>query len=341
MKRLALVTVALVALAAPANAGAALFFLFERADAAPNDRVTVRTGGTPKQFTLGKRVQPFQRPVRLYLLRDELVAQVHSRLDSRLTFVGAIIPDKNGRGVLRFSVPSLEAGTYTIAYWCPACAAFSGGRTFYLQDVGQFVEPYRSQALLRIETTASCPLTLPNGTRPPGQPRNVSWYGNGLLWAGLASNGVYSVSPDRVAADGSIGNKLLWVTTPPWRAPTLSGERIDAASPPLRVLGMNRGSFSGAANPSFMSPVTFPAAGCWRLRAHVGDISLTYVVSVVVQQARLGSSSADRAPSSGADVRKRLVTRSFAKQLGTRGRLRRRPVLRMGGAGLEPAATCV
>jgi hypothetical protein len=63
----------------------------------------------------------------------------------------------------------------------------------------------------------------------------VSWYGNGLLWAGLASGGVYSVSPDQVAADGSIGNKLLWVTTPPWRAPTLTGERIDASVAASRV----------------------------------------------------------------------------------------------------------
>jgi hypothetical protein len=183
MKRLALLTVALVALAAPANAGAALSFLFERPIAAPNDRVTVRTGGTPKQFTLEKRVRPFQRPVRLYLLRDELVAQVHSRLDSRLSFIGSIVPDKNGRGVLSVSVPPLDAGSYTIAYWCPACASSSGGRTFYVPDADQFVEPYRSQALLRIETTAACAVTLPNGSRPPGQPRDVSWYGNGLLWA--------------------------------------------------------------------------------------------------------------------------------------------------------------
>ena len=51
--------------------------------------------------------------------------------------------------------------------------------------------------------------------RHAGQPRSVSWYGNGLLWAGLTADGVYSVPPDHVGADGSIGNKLLWVTTPP------------------------------------------------------------------------------------------------------------------------------
>jgi len=99
----------------------------------------------------------------------------------------------------------------------------------------------------------------------------------------VASDGVYAVRQDRVAADGSIDTKLLWVTTPPWRAPAISGERLDAPSPPLRVLGANQGSFSGAANPSFMTPVTFAAAGCWRLRARLADVSLTYVVDVVVR----------------------------------------------------------
>lgn len=286
MKRLVLLAIALVALAAPANAGAALFYLVDRPTAAPNDLLTVRTGATPKQFTLTQRVKPFQRPVRLYLLREEFAAQVHSRLDSRLTFVGSIVSDKNGHGILKFSVPPLDAGTYTIAYWCPACAGYSRGRTFFVQNVDQFVERYRSQALLRIESTASCPVTLPNGNRPHGQPRSVSWYGNGLLWAGLTTDGVYAVPPDRVEPDGSIFNKLLWVTTPPWRAPTLSGERLDEPAAPLRVLRINQGSFSNATNPSFMSPVFFPTAGCWRLRARVGDVSLTYVVSVVVRQAQ-------------------------------------------------------
>jgi hypothetical protein len=32
-----------------------------------------------------------------------------------------------------------------------------------------------------------------------------------------------------------------------------------------------------------MSAVTFPTAGCWRLKAQVGDLSLSYVVDVVVR----------------------------------------------------------
>ena len=41
-------------------------------------------------------------------------------------------------------------------------------------------------------------------------------------------------------------------------------------APPLKVLGVNTGGFSGAANPSHMSPVSFPSAGCWRLHCARG-----------------------------------------------------------------------
>ncbi|HWL33573.1 MAG TPA: hypothetical protein VNP89_08200 [Gaiellaceae bacterium] len=283
MQRLALIAVVLVALGAPANARAALFFLLDQPSASPNDRVTVRTGATPKDFEPSGRVKPLQRPVRLYLVRAELAAEVHSRLDPRLHFVGSVAPDSNGRGTQTFSVPPLDSGNYTLAYWCPGCAGSSRGRTFFVQRPDQFAQRYRSQTLLRISTTQACPVTLPNRNRPAGQPRSVSWYGNGLLWAGLAVNGISAVPSDRVAADGSIGDKLLWVTTPPGSKPTISGERLDAPAPPLRVLGVNQGSFANAEKPSFMSAVSFPAAGCWRLRARVGDLSLSYVVEVVVR----------------------------------------------------------
>lgn len=283
MPRLVFVSALLVVLSLPANAHGALFFLVDRTTAAPNERITVRTGGTPTTFDLRQRLKPFQRAVRVYLVRADAAADVHSRFDRRLYFVGSVVPDRNGRGLTAFSVPPLDSGTYTVAYSCPACAAYSRGRTFFVQRPEQFAPRYRSQALLRIETTEACPVTLPNGSRPPGQPRNMAWYGNGLLWAGLAPGGTYAVTPDRVDADGSIFNKLPWVTTPPWEKPTISGERIDAAAPPLRVSGVNTGSFSGAANPSHMSPVRFPTAGCWRLRARLGDVSLVYVVRVVVE----------------------------------------------------------
>jgi hypothetical protein len=284
MKRLALIGLAFAALAMPTDANAALFLLFDQPSAVPNDRVTVRTGGTPKDFDLRQRGKPFQRPVRIYLVRSDLTSQVHSRFDSRLGFVGSLVPGRNGRGLITFSVPPLDPGTYTIAYWCPGCARHSNGHTFFVQQAEQLIEPYRTQALLRLEPTQSCPVTIPNGDKPLGQPRTVRWHGNGLLWAAwLSPTGVEDVPPERVGTDGAIGNKLFWATSPATRPPALSGQRLDAAAPPLRVLGANMGSFAGATKPSWATGVVFPTAGCWRLTARVGDVTLTYVVELVVR----------------------------------------------------------
>ncbi len=182
-----------------------------------------------------------------------------------MSFVGTLARGRAGRGTLTFSVPPLDAGAYELAAWSRS-KGLSVSRS----------------ARLRLGTTAPCPVTHPNGNRPPGQPRGVTWYGNGFLWAGVSVTARTPCTPDLVGADGSIGNKLLWVTTPPWEKPTVSGERIDAPAAPLRVVGVNTGSFSDAANPSHMTPVGYPTTGCWRLTARLGDLSLVYVVRVEV-----------------------------------------------------------
>jgi len=246
------VAASLVALALPASEAAAPVLVPDRQAAQPNDRVSVRSAA-------------FEPGVRLYLVPRGAVPAVRSRRDPRLSFVGTLARDRRGRGTLTFSMPPLAAGDYELASW----SRRSG------------ISVQRS-ARLQLRSTSSCPVTLPNGNRPPGQPRSVAWYGNGLLWAGVERDGTYTVAPDRVAADGAIGNKLLWVTTPPWEKPTISGERIDDAAPPLQVRRVNTGSFAGAENPSHMSPVAFTTAGCWRLTARLGDLSLVYVVRVEV-----------------------------------------------------------
>jgi hypothetical protein len=251
MARWLVTAAALLALALPAEASSGRGFVLDRTSAQPNDRVTVRTAA-------------FEPGVRLYLVRRGALPIVRSRLDPRLSFVGTLANVRSGRGALTFSMPPLDAGTYELGSW-------SRGRGFAAHP----------SARLELWPKASCPVTRPNGNRPPNQPRML-WYGNGLLWAGLSADGTYSVPRERVAADGSIGNKLPWVTTPRWEKPSIAGERIDAAAPPLRVLGVNRGSFSSSPDPSYMSAVSFPTPGCWRLSARIADVSLTYVVRVEV-----------------------------------------------------------
>lgn len=130
---------------------AALFFLFEPSTAHPGETVVVRTGGTPRRFTLADRVRPFQKPISLYLVSNRIADQMHSRDDARLVPVGVLVADKNGHGVLTFKVPKLKADAYAAAAWCPGCAPYSHGRTFLTVKVDRRLLPrYRSLMLLRV-----------------------------------------------------------------------------------------------------------------------------------------------------------------------------------------------
>lgn len=251
MLRLPVIAASFAALALPLGAGATSVIAFDRASASPNDRVRVTSA--------------LSETARLYLVRQDVAGAIRSRTDRRLSFIGVVRANSS----LTFSLPPLDAGTYNLALWCERCHG---------------AQLRTRAARLQVLPVAGCPVTRPNGSRPPRQPRGLSWHGNGRLWAGVDADGTYSVPRTHLAPDGSIGNKLLWVTTPAWQKPSVSGERLDGEAPPLRVLGVNTGSFhSGNVDPSHMSAVSFPTPGCWRLTARVGDVSLTYVVRVDVE----------------------------------------------------------
>src|SRR5215208_5410914 len=223
---------ALIAAAAPDNGRAALFFLFSSTSATPGETVTVRLGGTPKSFTPAQAMRPFQRPIRVYLVPNA-AARVHTRFDTRLHFVGSLVPDARARGILRFTVPPLDADRYAVAAWCPGCAQSSFGRTFFTLPVGSgTAATYRPFMLLTVRPLSfagGCPATVPNGSTPPGERAAREFHGNGLLWTGRWLNQGIGVRDD----DGSYSDKLVW-TTIVYARLTLNAVRLDATAPPAR-----------------------------------------------------------------------------------------------------------
>ncbi len=230
----------------------------------------VRLGGTPASFTLEQREKPFRNGIRLYLVPSGVADDVSSRFDKRLHFIGRLIPDRRHRGVLSFAVPPLDTGPYAVASWCPACAKYSFGRTFLVQTVPR-VSRYRRWMGLQVRLPSgaeTCPVS--------GEGK----YGNGFLSTTLPPDGVLSTRID----DDGLFQKLGWL---PHRgfpdSLAVRGERLDDASPPLRVLSVNRGYSIAPGRPqvgSWRSAVKFPSAGCWRITVRVQDISLSYVVKV-------------------------------------------------------------
>ena len=271
------------------TASAALFVLFKPTSASSGDLVTVRLGGTAASFTLEERQKPFKKAIRLYLAPSGAAGDVRSRLDNRLHFIGSIVPDRNGRGILTFKVPPVETGAYVVAAWCPGCATFSFGRTFFVQTVPE-ISRYRQLMTLRIETrsaTEMCPVTLPGDSGPPpGLAPSPRWHGNGFLWTSLQPDGVFTPAPGNAGwpgdPEGSIGTKLFWFAAHVDGSFVLKGQRVDdPATPPLVVHKVNRGSMTGfRGSGTWATPVTFPSAGCWKLTARVRDISLSFVLRV-------------------------------------------------------------
>lgn len=257
----------------PGNASAAVFFFFDRTTAQAGDKVTVRTAGTPESFTLSQRLKPFRRAYRLYLVPNEVGDQVHSRFDQRLQFIGSLVPDRRWRGVLTFTVPPLDADQYAVAFWCPQCAPYSAGRTFFVLRVDENVVPqYRPLMLLRVAApspTEACPVTIPNGSAPPGFKPSPIFHGNGALWTILPRDGVYTRP----------GAKLIWEVADVDGSFSVRYRRLDALEPALTAdverltwLGF-RGTASWASRMSF-------SEGCWLITGRVRDISLSFVMRV-------------------------------------------------------------
>ena len=124
-----------------------------------------------------------------------------------------------------------------------------------------------------------CPVTVPNGSTPPGEQPSPDHHGNGQLWTGLWPEGKVIFEPGgpgTIYADGFLGMKWGW-----WRGVegqlTIEGRRLDAPAPPLRAdipSGYGETGFQAAG-------LIFPSEGCWEVTGQVGEAELTFVTLVV------------------------------------------------------------
>lgn len=123
---------------------------------------------------------------------------------------------------------------------------------------------------------ASCPVTLPNGNPPPGQPSSPTYHGNGQLWTNLLPNGVL-VPPENVRPDGKLTYNWWW-----WRGQSgplsIEGRRLDDLNAPPLEAEITPGFGDSGYQDSWL---IFPSEGCWEVTGQVGPAELTFVVYVV------------------------------------------------------------
>lgn len=121
----------------------------------------------------------------------------------------------------------------------------------------------------------SCPVTLPNGNLPPGQPPSPTYHGNGQLWTNLLPGGVL-IPPENVRLDGKLTYNWWW-----WRGQTgqltITGRQLDdLLAPPLEA-EITPGFGSSGYQDSWL---IFPGEGCWEVTGQAGNSTLTFVVYV-------------------------------------------------------------
>ncbi len=220
-----------------------------------NDSVTVRVR---QPAHLGRR------EIRLYLVPTDVAAGVRSRFDKRLSYVGSVPSTRDSRTVV--TVPPLESGRYTLAYWCRGCLSRPNAIGIQAEPALVFDAPSETE----------CPVTIPNGNRPPGAPK-TGWrfHGNGWLWA--------LMSPDGVIRTNSLGGtKLIWVGRIWVGAPiTVKYRLLGDPSTPFTTASVVSGTLSGYNGPSWASRMGFQS-GCWQITARQLDLSLSFVARVEV-----------------------------------------------------------
>jgi hypothetical protein len=158
MRALRLAAIVLVAALAAATgaerAGSALFFVFSPTAAKPGESVAMRTPQTPWSLDVrAEGAKPLQRQIPLYLVSNSIAKDVSSPDDPRLHYIGSILLDRNGRGVLRFTLPTLLSDRYAVAGVCIQCAPYSRGSTFFILPVDErnIAREWRPVMLLRVE----------------------------------------------------------------------------------------------------------------------------------------------------------------------------------------------
>ena len=141
--------------------------------------------------------------------------------------------------------------------------------------------PLTQQQASSAASAATCPVTLPNGSTPPGQEPSARHHGNGAIWIDLEPDGIYRAPPEYVGSDGSISMKSWW-----WRGPrvrgalTITGRRLDGLAPPLQA-----GIPDGYGDTGFqVAGIAFPTEGCWEVTGRAGNATLTFVTYVVKEQ---------------------------------------------------------
>jgi hypothetical protein len=151
--------------------------------------------------------------------------------------------------------------------------------------------PVSTQAeVVHHDPPASCPITTPQNppfTAPkpysPNSPFDSNfWYGSSSLWTDLPRDGIWYALPHN--REGYTQKIFWWREGYIWNEEpqpelTVSGERLDAAAPPV-IVSRATNAYAGDIGSAMLVGVDFPTLGCWKITGKYADVELSFVVWV-------------------------------------------------------------
>jgi len=136
---------------------------------------------------------------------------------------------------------------------------------------------------------ARCPVTVPQN--PPFVPpapydsmgyKGEFWYGSKSLWTTIRQNGVWEALPHN--PEGYTQKVFWWRdgyswTEEPEPALTVTGERLDAPTPPLYASRATN-AYASDIGSAMLVGVDMPTLGCWKITGKYGEAEVSFVVWV-------------------------------------------------------------
>lgn len=143
--------------------------------------------------------------------------------------------------------------------------------------------------IVSTDAPADCPLTVPPDPpfTPPAPYSELGfeggfWYGSDSLWTIISLNGIWAGLPRN--PEGYTQKIFWWRDGYVWMeepepALTVTGERLDAAAPPL-IASKATNAYASDIGSAMLVGVDFPTLGCWKITGKYGHAELSFVVWV-------------------------------------------------------------
>jgi len=151
------------------------------------------------------------------------------------------------------------------------------------------VEPTVIPEVVSKSPPVSCPLTVPQEQAfvPPAPYDTLGfighfWFGSNSLWTEILDNGIWEGLPHNL--EGYTQKVFWWRDGYVWNEepePNLivTGERLDAKAPPLKVSRATN-AYASDIGSAMLVGVDFPTLGCWKITGQYKKAELSFVVWV-------------------------------------------------------------